>query len=290
MNYEEFLKKAIDVHGEKFLYSKSQENFKGWKQKIIIICKIHGEFLQTPNNHISNKRGCPICGKIRRALIATKTTSNFIESASKLHNNFYDYSEVNYINNSSKIKIICKIHGKFLQSPSKHLIGQGCFKCKLIDNGDRTRDTIENFIYKANIIHNHKYIYDETVYGQNAHCKIKIICKIHGAFIQTPTHHLGGKGCSSCQHIISNSEIEWLDSLNIPIKFRQKHIIVNNKLFKVDAYDPNTNTIYEYYGNFWHGNPLIYNSNDVNRVNEKTMERERCLINAGFKLITIWGK
>ena len=57
------------------------------------------------------------------------TKQEFINKASKIHNNKYDYSNIEYKNISTKIKIICPIHGEFEQSPSKHLIGQGCPKC-----------------------------------------------------------------------------------------------------------------------------------------------------------------
>jgi len=59
----------------------------------------------------------------------SKTTTEFIEDAKKVHGDLYDYSKVKYINNSSKIKIICKIHGVFEQVPISHLNRKGCFEC-----------------------------------------------------------------------------------------------------------------------------------------------------------------
>ena len=60
---------------------------------------------------------------------ATDTIS-FIEKANHIHKNKYDYSLVNYINSKTKVKIICKNHGVFEQSPSKHILKRGCPKCK----------------------------------------------------------------------------------------------------------------------------------------------------------------
>jgi hypothetical protein len=52
-----------------------------------------------------------------------------LKSFRKTHGKRYDYSKVEYKNNATKVKIICKIHGEFLQRPASHRRGQGCFKC-----------------------------------------------------------------------------------------------------------------------------------------------------------------
>ena len=91
-------------------------------------------------------------------------------------------------------------------------------------------------------------------------------------------------------------ECKWLDTLNIPADFRNKVIKIGNKRVKVDAINLDTNTIYEFYGDYWHGNPKVYNSNDINMSNKitfgelysRTINRERTIKNAGYKLITIW--
>jgi len=64
----------------------------------------------------------------------------------------------------------------------------------------------------------------------------------------------------------------------------------------VDGYDPDTKTIYEFNGDFWHGNPDIFNSYDYNNVSKKqfgelyenTLKRERELIKKGYNVISIW--
>lgn len=52
-------------------------------------------------------------------------TTKFIEKSIKIHGNKYDYSLVDYIDNKTKIKIICSIHGCFEQTPGIHLRGSG---------------------------------------------------------------------------------------------------------------------------------------------------------------------
>lgn len=111
-NTEEFIEKSIKIHGEKYDYS--LVDYKGNKEKIIIICKYHGEFLQRPNNHLYGQ-GCSKCAGIIKS-----DTNEFIEKSKKIYGEKYDYSKVDYINSSTKVIIICKTHGEFLQKPIQH--------------------------------------------------------------------------------------------------------------------------------------------------------------------------
>lgn len=123
------------------------------------------------------------------------TINNFVEKANNIHNNKYDYSNVNYINNYSKVCIICPIHGEFWQQPSEHLKG---FGCKLCSDNSR-RKTTEEYIKEAHKIHGNKYDYSKVKYKNNKE-KICIICKDHGEFWQQPIKHLKGQGCPHCKH------------------------------------------------------------------------------------------
>jgi len=58
LNTEEFIEKAKEVHGDRYDYSKV--NYKNAKEKVIILCKKHGEFLQNSHNHLCGN-GCPKC-------------------------------------------------------------------------------------------------------------------------------------------------------------------------------------------------------------------------------------
>ena len=119
------------------------------------------------------------------------TTEEFIEKSIKKHGNKYDYSLVKYDGSSTKIKIICPIHGVFEQKSKYHLSGSGCIKCGI----DLKRSS--SFIEKAKQIHGDKYDYSLVDYKNNI-TKVKIICSIHGIFEQTPKSHSIGRGCPSC--------------------------------------------------------------------------------------------
>lgn len=188
-NLFEFIEKANEVHNNKYDYSKSI--YIGVDHKIEIICSEHGTFLQIPYNHLRGN-GCPKCGITKRTDSSKLSIYEFIERANKIHNEKYDYTQSNYINFHTSIKIICQIHGEFWQKPSKHLSGQGCPKC-----GGRIKLTQQEFIKKAEFIHSNKYYYNESIYI-NIDTKLKIKCLIHGEFWQAPYEHLKGSGCRIC--------------------------------------------------------------------------------------------
>jgi very-short-patch-repair endonuclease len=133
------------------------------------------------------------------------TTEEFIERARRIHGNKYDYSKVVYINARTKVCIICPIHGEFWQTPDLHLQGHGCSLCS-----GKIQLSEDEFIRRANLVHNNKYDYSKVNYI-NYHTKICIICPIHGEFWQEPANHLCGKGCRKCSRNSYNYNTdEWI--------------------------------------------------------------------------------
>lgn len=124
---KEFIMNANKIHKNKYDYSKVI--YKGNKQKVKIICPIHGIFEKTPNLHLSQKQGCQKCGYIISASKTRKTTEEFINEANMIHGNKYNYLNTKYIHNKIKVTITCLKHGDFTQSTQHHLNGFGCSKC-----------------------------------------------------------------------------------------------------------------------------------------------------------------
>ena len=219
-------------------------------------------------------------------------TENFIVRAKNIHYNLYDYSLTIYKTSKINVTIVCPTHGNFLQRPDVHLRGSGCFSCYC----DKYRKSKINFIKEANLKHNNYYNYYKSRYI-NDETKIEIICKIHGSFWCTPNNHLGKnrlRGCPSCGFNISKNEIIWLNLLKI--KIRQYKLIINNKLYKVDGFDKDTNTIYEFLGDYWHGNFYRFDKDYINKKNKKTMaslndeifKRFDIFKKAGYNVQYIW--
>lgn len=124
---EEFIKKARDIFGDKYDYSKVV--YINNSTKIEVYDKEYNEYFWiTPASHLNG------CESARRKSIKLRErfsmgTENFISKAKEIHGDKYDYSKVEYVNNRSKVCIICPKHGEFLQMPDKHLQGEGCPKC-----------------------------------------------------------------------------------------------------------------------------------------------------------------
>ncbi len=151
-------------------------------------------------------------------------TQEFIKKANILHNNKFDYSNVEYKNNSTKVNIICPFGHLFYQTPNSHLNGRTCPTCH------NKNITTEKFIVKAKIIHNNKYDYSLVIYTKSYN-HVKIICPKHGIFIQKPNSHLQKKGCFSCGQdiVISRTKTvdEFIKEANIIHCFKYNYDSVN---------------------------------------------------------------
>lgn len=202
---EQWIQEAIKIHGNKYRYDKIV--YVGNNVKVCIKCSEHGEFWQTPSNHLSGKE-CLKCSYEKRGEKLTSTNQTFIEKAKKVHCDKYDYSKLLYINAKTKVCILCPKHGEFYQLPSKHLTGNKCPKCAdEMRNVNNTKTTYE-FIAESKMKHNDKYCYEKVEYI-NAKTNVCIICEKHGEFFCTPNNHLRGKGCSKCVGKNKSTE-EWI--------------------------------------------------------------------------------
>ena len=130
--------------------------------------------------------------------------NTLISLFNKIHNNKYDYSKSKYINNRTKLEIICPVHGSFWQEPCNHIKGHGCPYCT---NNKKMNNT--SFAGKSKIIHGDLYNYDLLEYRNNS-TPVKIVCKKHGIFLQSPNKHLLGRGCPVCggSQVLTKNEFE----------------------------------------------------------------------------------
>lgn len=260
---EEFIKEARKIHGDKYDYSKVQ--YVNNKSKVCIICPEHGEFLQSPAHHL-NGFGCPKCSKNYKL-----TTEEFIEKSVNIYGDRYDYSKVNYVNNKTKVSIICPDHGEFKIFPKIFLKGLGCVKCRYVSDTN-------TFIEKAKKIHRDKYYYSKTIYKDNKD-KICIICPEHGEFWQSPHDHLDGCGCPNCSHSTSNPEFEIFQLIKTLKPLQNDRTILNGK--ELDIYVPSKKLAIEYNGLHWH-------SERFGKGNNYHLDKLNNCIKQGIKLIQIF--
>ena len=150
----------------------------------------HGEFKITPHHHMNRGQGCSECKKMG--------LDGFLQKAALIHGNKYDYSEVIYINNKTKVKIICPNHDEFYIRVNDHINGSiGCAECTY----DRFRKTKEEFIKESLLIHNYKYDYSMVFDFKSNKEKVIIRCPNHGKFKQRVDMHLRGQGCNDCRKV-----------------------------------------------------------------------------------------
>lgn len=235
----DFINKSNNIHNFKYKYSKS--NYKNNRTEICITCKKHGDFYIKPYNHLKGK-GCPSCDNSMRM-----NKKIFIDRSTEIHKKRYDYSLVEYKNNKTKVKIICRNHGEFLQRPNDHLMGQGCPECKKIKIGRGKKLGKKNFVLESIKTHGHLYDYTKVKYKRGDK-KVIIICEKHGEFLQTPKNHILGNGCPKCK--MSKGEItimNYLKSIEIEYEYQKMFKYRNKKMF-FDFFIPSKNICIEYDG------------------------------------------
>ena len=156
--------------------------------KIKIGCKIHGIFEQSPSNHLMGK-GCPYCSGVGRM-----TKNIFIKKAIKIHKDKYKYDNIadGFLITKNNVEIECNKHGIFKQNIYNHLKGYGCPNCAI-----NAKITNEKFLERSKKIHGDKYDYSNVEYIHITK-PVKIICKVHGEFEQTPSNHLTKYNCQKC--------------------------------------------------------------------------------------------
>ena len=273
-----FIQRSIKIHNNKYDYS--LVNYVNTRTKVKIICRKHGTFEQLPSAHLRGQT-CKKCNN------TNSSNNNFILESIKIHNNKYDYSLVNYINNKIKVKIICKKHGTFEQLPNSHTNGHGCNKCAVEykSNIFRNSDIISNM----SIIHNNKYDYSLVNYVNNK-TKIKIICKKHGVFEQVPNSHIKGMGCHFCGESVGESTIsKLLKQKNIYfIKQKTFEDCRNKNKLPFDFYIPNLNMCIEFDGK-QHFIPIEYwgGEETFSKIkNNDKIKNNYCIVN-NIKLLRI---
>ncbi|WGH28581.1 hypothetical protein 13VV501A_gene0085 [Vibrio phage 13VV501A] len=217
----EFIERARLVHGDRYDYDRTV--YVNNRTKLIITCREHGDFEQTPYSHTQG-RGCASCGGT-----CTLTTETFIAKARQVHGYRYDYNQTEYVNNKRKVIITCTKHGDFEQTPALHTQGGGCPSC----SGTGTLTTAE-FITKARAVHCDKYCYSKSVYVNNKR-KVIITCPVHGDFEQRPNSHTRGKGCPSCGGVKRNTAETFIEKARAVhgSRYDYSRIVYVNKYTKI---------------------------------------------------------
>lgn len=240
----------------------------------------HGEFRQRPQDHVLKACGCPKCKGEKIIETHSYTKEKFLELAHLKHDNKYDYSQMNYVNYTTPVDIICSRHGIYKQVPKDHLSGTGCPRCGREQANKSESLSKEQFIIKANRVHFNKYDYSKVDY-LNTTTKVFIICLEHGGFLQTPANHMQGSGCPKCRLVgqtkLFNKLKEKFPNLEIVFEANNKIIPwIENQ--RIDIYIPSINFAIELMGpQHYEEIPYFKNGSSLEMTQERDeRKREKC--------------
>ena len=288
---DQFILEAENIHKDENnipIYDYSMVEYKTCHKKVIIICKIHGQFEQCPSHHLSG-RGCINCGIINGAKKQTFTKEEFIQKAKEKHGTKFDYSQINYINSQTKITLKCNICDYiFEQLPNSHLRGYGCDKCAHMINHENQKLTKEEITIRGKKAHGDKFDYSLVSYI-NTKTPIKIKCnKCNNVFEQLVDNHMKqNKGCPICDCRITEKILyDYLKSLypNIIKEFKQKWC-KSKKYLPFDNCIPELNIIIELDGLQHFKQVMNWKSPEENLKTDKY--KMKCANENGYSIIRI---
>lgn len=263
-----------------------------------IVCPDHGEFKQYSAQLRKNGSGCPVCGDLVRRAKRRSPQEDIIARATEVHAGFYAYDRAVYRNLITKFTVTCPRHGDFDTTPANHLKGRGCPNCAEYTRGKRkdpvaaarkTADTklanhAVDFERAAREVHGDMYDYSAVVYAGRKK-PVTILCPTHGAFSQTPGHHLKrAHGCPECSHHRSKGEAALAKFMStfVEIEERNRRVIAPKE---IDIYAPAQKLAVEYCGEYWHA----ASSPEEERTDRtRHLDKLRACEAAGLRLLTVY--
>lgn len=295
-----FIKRSIEIWGNRYNYS--NVDYVDSNVKVRIICPIHGEFQQLPANHY--KYGCGSCGRhdnVRTRELNERCKKEFIDKSNQVHQNKYTYSRAEYTTAAIKLTVTCAKHGDFKISPNNHLRGKGCPECGKESARVSKIKPCDEYLRQYTTLYGDKYDYS-SIEWKGSSFPISVMCKQHGAFTVIPHYHLQGRECPKCSNIYSKVSIEWLTYMEVVYNTEIVHALRGGEFripetrYKADGYSQERSIIFEFHGDFWHGNPLLYDSCKINprcgvsygELYSNTVYRMNEIRNKGYTVVSCW--
>jgi len=248
---EQFIEEARRRHNGKYDYSFAV--YRNAKTKLRIWCPLHGEYDQLPDDHLRG-RGCPQCRHVNSARKRTIPFSAVIERFRRTHGDRYDYGQADFVNQSTKIMIICPEHGPFRQRPYVHSSGQGCPRCRYLKSAAAQRLSLQAILSRFRRAHGDRFDYRYVREVANCSRKVRIVCPDHGEFLQSIAGHASGKGCPACCESRGERRVaKTLKQMRLAFE-RQKRFpsCRDRKPLPFDFYVPTERTLIEFDGSQHH--------------------------------------
>jgi len=265
--------------------------YKSCNKKFLFDCQCGLEISVSLNNISNGNRWCKKCGRDRSSEKQSLKLNEFISRSTEMHGDRYDYSEAVMNGVDRDVTIICKLHGKFNQTPWKHYAeGHGCHKCAQHDRTMNRRYTFEEFIEMTKKVHEeglYDYSKAKDVYVHMNH-PIPIICKLHGVFTQLPSVHVGqGCGCPNCINKTAGKLRVYLEkSFKVILELTPKWCPSPKSYFKYDFYIEDLGLIVELDG-VQHFKKVRNWTHSGQAIMKRDVYKMRCANNNGIRVIRI---
>lgn len=247
--------------------------------------------LRCPEGHLwdttwhSFRKGC-------RCVVCNGTSRNGFKMVSKEveKNGYAVYGK--YVNNRSNLTFICPNKHKWVTTWKSFNSGNRCPECGRSEVGKKLAVPLD---YIKNAFEYEGYSISSEVEYKNNKDKFLVTCPKGHDWNVCWNDFQQGHRCSRCSYgPVSEVSQLWLDSVGIPVNFREYSL--QDLHMRVDGFDPETNTVYEFLGDYWHGNPEIYNKDDINPHNKKsygdlycnTLKRLKSIKDAGYLIHCVW--
>lgn len=288
--HEKFIEEIVRL---KNITLKDREIYKNSTSKLKFICKQGHEWQAKPSNILSGY-GCPTCAN------KNVTIEELIRKLKMKNKTLTLVEGQEYINNRTKMKFICSNGHTIVKEVSSALSGKGCAICSR-----KKKNTIHNLSEQLNALSPPKWLIPEQKYINNK-TKMEVYCEYGHTWYATPKDLLNRQtGCPSCnKRPYSQLAIKWLKEMEISENIIIQHAendgeynITETNYF-VDGYCTNTNTVYEFHGDVFHGNPKKFSSDEkchpfdrditAGELYERTQTRINHIKSLGYNVIEMW--
>jgi hypothetical protein len=257
-------------------------------REVDLECALCGRRWWSQISSVNQSKGCLTCNRLK-----PRSWDEALAKFVAVHGERYQHDPISYTKWHGKINVKClSCQSNFTIMCVDHAKGQGCVGCH-----KRCKVDTEEFVRRAKQMHGDAYDYSRVNYADMM-SKVDIRCVKCGSwFKQLPNNHVNiGNGCPACASaaVVSKLEAAWLDSLQISVEDRQVTVTIDDASYVVDALCGDT--VYEFYGSYWHGDPRATRASQIigrrsetaSELYAKTLSRQSALERKGYMVKYVW--
>lgn len=294
--HDEFIEKLnIRNSGclDSMIYLDSGQTYEGSGSKLVFVCENNHRWKARPGDILNKNIGCPHCAGIvrrgfRQALLDIKEKWPQLTVCSQ---------HGDQLGRRESVEVQCENNHIWDTTYERLMNGHYCPHCY-----GNARYNQQTFIQKLLTVAPTIQVLGQY---QQTHIPIDVKCNVcQHRWKPRPYNLIQGYGCPQCSrnNKFSKKSLVWLKYIELRDNCKLNHATqygefrVPGTRYRVDGFNPKTNTIYEFYGDYWHGNPKVYDPTQYNQhlnksyndLYQHTILREQKLINLGYNVVSVW--